>query len=106
MTTNHTAQTTGLEDLITSGVALLDFSASWCGPCKAQEPIIGQLTEIYDGQAVVQKVDIDEHREFAVRMGIQSVPTLVLFKDGQEEQRFIGMQSKAALQQALDSALA
>ena len=94
-----------LEEAISSGVALLDFSASWCGPCRAQEPIIEQLTQSYDGQAVVKKVDIDEHRDFAVRMGIQSVPTLVLFKDGQEEQRFIGMQNKTVLQKALDAAL-
>ena len=94
-----------LESVIATGVALLDFSASWCGPCKAQEPIIEQLQESYDGRAAVTKVDIDEHRDFAVKMGIQSVPTLVVFKDGQEEQRFIGMQNKAVLQKALDAAL-
>ena len=94
-----------IKNLIASGVTLLDFSASWCGPCKSLEPVIEQLRQSYAGQAVIKKVDIDEHRDLAVQMGIQSVPTLIVFKDGQEKQRLIGAQSKDALQKALDAAL-
>jgi len=93
------------KELIGSGVTLLDFSASWCGPCKALEPVIQQLTESYAGKAEIKKVDIDQHRDLAVQMGIQSVPTLIMFKDGLEKKRFIGMQSKDVLQKALDEAL-
>ncbi|MFP4049262.1 MAG: thioredoxin [Desulfovermiculus sp.] len=93
------------DELISSGVTLLDFSASWCGPCKALEPVIGQLTEDYADRAVIKKIDIDHNRDLAVQMGIQSVPTLIVFKDGQEKQRLIGMQRKDALQKALDAAL-
>jgi thioredoxin 1 len=101
-TEQHVAE---MKDLIASGVTLLDFSASWCGPCKALEPVIEQLRQSYAGQAVIKKVDIDEHRDLAVQMGIQSVPTLVVFKDGQEKKRLIGAQSKEALQKVLDAAL-
>ncbi|MFW5819612.1 MAG: thioredoxin, partial [Desulfovermiculus sp.] len=87
------------------GVTLLDFSAAWCGPCKALEPVIGQLTEDYADRAVIKKIDIDHNRDLAVQMGIQSVPTLIVFKDGQEKQRLIGMQSKDVLQKSLDAAL-
>ncbi|MFO7875034.1 MAG: thioredoxin [Desulfovermiculus sp.] len=94
-----------LDELINSGVTLLDFSASWCGPCKALEPVITQLNDQYADQAVIKKIDIDQNRDLAVQMGIQSVPTLIVFKDGQEKQRLIGMQSKDVLQKALDAAL-
>ncbi|MBS3780458.1 MAG: thioredoxin [Desulfovermiculus sp.] len=94
-----------IKDLIASGVTLLDFSASWCGPCKAVEPVIEQLSQSYAGKAVIKKIDIDQHRDLAVQMGIQSVPTLIVFKDGQEKKRLIGAQSKDALQKALDAAL-
>ncbi|MFP4285567.1 MAG: thioredoxin [Desulfovermiculus sp.] len=93
------------DELISSGVTLLDFSASWCGPCKALEPVITQLSDQYADQAVIKKIDIDSNRDLAVQMGIQSVPTLIVFKDGQEKQRLIGMQRKDALQKALDAAL-
>jgi thioredoxin 1 len=93
------------DELINSGVTLLDFSASWCGPCKALEPVIAQLNEQYAGRAEIKKIDIDHNRDLAVQMGIQSVPTLIVFKDGQEMQRLIGMQRKDVLQKALDAAL-
>lgn len=94
-----------LDELINSGVTLLDFSASWCGPCKALEPVITQLNDQYAGRAEIKKIDIDQNRDLAVQMGIQSVPTLIVFKDGQEMQRLIGMQRKDVLQKALDAAL-
>ena len=89
----------------TNGVALLDFSASWCGPCRALSPVIDELSQTYDGRARVQKIDIDQHKDLALKMGIQSVPTVIVFKDGEEHKRLIGMSSKTDLQKALDGAL-
>ncbi|MFM2269582.1 MAG: hypothetical protein RL757_3023, partial [Bacteroidota bacterium] len=64
------------------GVALVDFWAVWCGPCRAVAPVIEQLSSEYDGKAVVAKVDVDNNPETAVKYGIRSIPTVVVFKDG------------------------
>lgn len=93
------------ETIPSSGVALVDFSASWCGPCRAVAPMIEELAETYASRATVKKVDIDQNRDLALQMGVQSVPTLIVFKDGQEHKRLIGAQSKADLQAALENAL-
>lgn len=87
------------------GVCLVDFGATWCGPCKAQGPIINKLAEKFDGLASVKEVDIDQNRDLAMNLGIQSVPTLILFKDGQEIQRFIGVQKENKLSQAINEVL-
>ena len=87
------------------GVTLVDFSASWCGPCKAQEPIIKDLTKKYQKHASIIEIDIDKHRELATKYMVQSIPTLVIFKNGQEIKRFVGLQSKATISKSLDEAL-
>lgn len=89
-----------------SGVTLVDFSAPWCGPCKSQKPVIKELEVSYKGRAVVTEVNIDNNRDLAARLGIQSIPTLVVFKEGREVKRFVGLQSKSVLGQAIDKALA
>ncbi len=63
-------------------LVLVDFFATWCGPCKMIAPLIEQVAEEYEGKAVVAKVDIDEEQELATRYGIESIPTVILFKDG------------------------
>jgi thioredoxin 1 len=90
---------------IADGVALVDFNAPWCGPCRFQEPIVKDIAEKFKGRALVSEVNVDENREIAIRLGIQSIPTLILFKNGQEIQRFIGLQPATTLSQAIDQAL-
>lgn len=94
-----------LDEITGQGVCLVDFGAAWCGPCKAQGPIINKLAEKFDGLAAVKEVDIDQNRDLAMNLGIQSVPTLILFKNGQEVQRFIGVQQEKKLSQAIDAVL-
>lgn len=97
-----------IEDILNSEnkVALLDFSATWCAPCRTMSPIIDQLAQEYAEKADIQKIDIDEHNELAKQMRIQSVPTMVLFKDGLETKRLIGLQDKKTLRQNIEAALA
>ena len=64
-------------------IVLVDFFATWCGPCRMIAPLIEQVAEEYDGKAVVAKVDIDEAQELATQYGIESIPTVILFKDGE-----------------------
>lgn len=77
------------------GVVLVDFFATWCGPCKMLAPIIEEIADESDGTYAVYKVDIDECEDLAMDFQIMSVPTLVLFKDGEDVDRFIGVQSKS-----------
>ena len=86
---------------ISKGVTLVDFNAPWCKPCRAQEPIINALKKIYRGVANVAMLNIDENREIAFKLGIQSIPTIIIYKDGMEMNRFIGLQKNETLVKAL-----
>ena len=90
---------------IRHGVVLVDFNASWCAPCRVQEPIIRQLAIKFENQARVTSLNIDANRETALKLCIHSIPTLVLFKNGKEIQRFIGLQSEKLLSQAIENVL-
>ncbi len=87
---------------IASGVTLVDFFATWCGPCKMLSPTIEEIGAEADGFAVY-KVDIDECEDVAMDYEIMSVPTLVVFKDGEEAERMIGVQPKTAILGAINS---
>ena len=76
---------------------LVDFWAEWCGPCKMLGPVIEELAGELAGKAVVGKVNVDEERELAERYGVMSIPTVVLFKDGQEAARSVGLVPKQRL---------
>jgi len=80
---------------------LVDFWAEWCGPCKMLGPVIEDLADEQEGQAVIAKVNVDEAQELAVRYEIRSIPTLIVFVDGQPVERLQGVQTKADIEQAL-----
>lgn len=84
---------TNFEDFTKDGIVLVDFWAAWCGPCKMAAPIIDKVAEEYSGKIRAGKVDIDECRGIAVKFAIESIPTVVIFKDGQEVKRVIGVHS-------------
>lgn len=93
------------KDVIEKGVTLVDFYADWCGPCKAQGPVVAGLAKRFKGRAVIAKMDVDQSRDTAIGLGISSIPTVIVFKDGQEAQRFVGLQTESALSAALENAL-
>lgn len=97
MSVKKLANKSDLERTISNGVALVDFNAPWCAPCRAQAPIIEKLADKFAGKAVIAEADVDENREAASAFNIQSIPTLVLFKDGSEIERFVGLQSQETL---------
>lgn len=90
---------------ISSDVALADFFAPWCAPCRAQEPVIEELSATYGKRAAIGKVDVDRERETARAFGVQSIPTIILFKNGYEINRFIGVQRCEVLARSLELAL-
>lgn len=94
-----------LEYRIRQGVALVDFDTPWCAPCRVQRPIIEELARAYKGKVIVTGFNVDKDRQLALRLDITSVPTLIIFKNGKEIQRFIGVQSDATLSRAIDHAL-
>ena len=84
---------------------LVDFWAAWCGPCLALAPTVEALAEKYEGEAKVVKLNVDESPSIAERYGIRGIPTLVLFKGGDEAGRVVGMANKDKLAQMIDQAL-
>ena len=84
---------------------LVDFWAAWCGPCRMVGPIIEQISEEYDGKAVVGKVDVDANQEFAAKYGVRNIPTVLVFKDGEVVGRQVGVSPKNVYSEALDSLL-
>jgi thioredoxin 1 len=83
---------------------LVDFWAQWCGPCKAQAPILDQVAAAQGDRAVIAKLDVDEASEVAEAHGVRSIPTLLVFRHGREVARLVGLQSAAALNNALGAA--
>lgn len=88
------------------GVVLVDFFATWCGPCQMSAPVVDQMASDYAGKASVVKVDVDQAREPAMKYGVMSIPTFVVFKDGQEVNRQVGYPGPDALKGMVDQALA
>lgn len=85
--------------------ALVDFWAPWCGPCRMIAPIVEDLAKAYDGQAVIAKLNTDENIQVAGQLGIMGIPTLILFKDGQEVDRVVGYAPQHVLEGKLKAVL-
>ena len=85
---------------------VVDFWAEWCGPCKMIAPVLDELAAEYDGKVKIAKVNIDEHQQLAINYGINSIPTLLFFKNGQVADQVVGMRSKRDLKSSFDRVLA
>ena len=86
------------------GVVLVDFWADWCMPCKMMAPILNEVAEATDGTATIYKLNVDEQQQVAAQYGIRSIPTMILFKDGKEVERIIGVKSKEAVIASINKA--
>ncbi|HDZ91656.1 MAG: thioredoxin fold domain-containing protein [Deltaproteobacteria bacterium] len=92
-------------ETIKEGVTLADFNAPWCAPCRTQEPILEGVAHRFEKKASVVAMNVDENRDLAMNLGIRSIPTLIIFKDSKEIERFVGVQPEAVLSGALEKAL-
>ena len=85
------------ENLKNKGLVLVDFWAEWCGPCRMLAPTVEELAAELKGQVTVGKLNIDDDTDLAIGLGVMSIPTLILFKDGAEVGRLVGVQPKQAI---------
>ena len=81
---------------------MVDFWAAWCGPCRMVGPIIDELSEEYEGKAIIGKVDIDSNQQYAAQFGVRNIPTVLIFKDGELVDRKVGVSSKNDYAEAID----
>ena len=84
---------------------VLDFWATWCGPCRMVGPIIEELAKQYDGKIVVGKCDVEDNEELAAEFGIRNIPTILFFKNGEVVDKLIGAQSKAKFEEKFEAML-
>ena len=106
MSLTHTTDETFDQDVLQSGVpVLLDFWAEWCGPCKMIGPLLVELSEEYAKKVKIVKLNVDENNNTAIQYAVRSIPTLILFKDGQVQAQHIGAAAKGQLKQFIDSNL-
>ncbi len=82
------------DSTIKEGVVLVDFWAPWCGPCKMLAPVIEELAQDFDGKAKICKVNTDENQELSVKYGIRSIPSILIFKNGEQVDALVGVSSK------------
>ena len=84
---------------------VVDFWAAWCGPCRMVGPIIDEVSNDYEGKAVVGKVDVDANQEFAAKYGVRNIPTVLVFKIGEIVSRQVGVSPKQVYTDAIDAAM-
>lgn len=103
----YVENTKELDDLLAKEkFVLVDFWATWCAPCKMIAPVIENLANQYEGKIAVAKVDVDANQELSIRYGIQSIPTVILFKDGKVESKEIGVKPLNTFTKIIDSEIA
>ncbi|MBI4172446.1 MAG: thioredoxin [Actinobacteria bacterium] len=106
MATAVTADTWDAEVLRSDKPVIVDFWAEWCGPCHAVAPVLDRIVEERSGEVRLVKLNIDEEQEIAQRYGIASIPTMILFRDGEPAAAAIGAQPKGTLERSLGLAAA
>ena len=99
---NLTNQNFEEEVLKSDKPVLVDFFATWCGPCKMLEPVVAEIAEDYKDKIKVGKINVDEQRELAIKYRVSSIPTLVLFKNGQAVNILVGFQSKSEIEKMIN----
>ncbi len=84
---------------------LVDFWAAWCGPCRMLAPIVEELDKDFDGKAIIVKVDVDAHQEFAAKYGVRNIPTVLVFKGGEVADKQVGVAPKKVYTEKLNALL-
>lgn len=102
MSVIHFTQAGFEADIPNAPLAMVDFWASWCAPCRMLAPVIEELAEKYEGKVLVGKVDVDAEQELAMRYGIMSIPTVVFFRNGVETGRKVGVMPAGAYEELLN----
>ena len=97
MELNLSSQNFEKEVLNSNEPVLVDFYADWCGPCKLMAPVVEELAGNLQGKAKVGKINVDENQDLAMEYNVMSIPTLIIFKDGKETKRFVGVRDKNEL---------
>lgn len=93
-------------EIVNSGkLVVIDFWATWCGPCRRVAPVIEQLAQEYEGQAIVGKVDVEEQDELAMQFGIRNIPTVLFLKNGEVVDKVVGAMAKPAYEEKLKALL-
>jgi thioredoxin 1 len=105
MTKNTSDASFQADVLNQQGLVLVDFWAEWCGPCKAIAPVLEELEKVFEGSLTVVKLNIDDNADMPVRFGVRSIPTLMLFKNGEALQTKVGLLPRSALEEWIKEAL-
>ena len=93
------------QESVKAGVTLVDFWAPWCPPCRKQGPIVDKVAEAFDGVANITKMNVDENGAIAGQYNVANIPTLIIFKDGKEVKRMVGLHEEADLKAAINAAM-